>query len=70
MNCQQVAIKASTKPSYQMSLEEVEKAHVEFALQAINWNKGKAYQILGTSHPRLCRMIQQYKLNDPNEEVA
>jgi DNA-binding NtrC family response regulator len=70
MNSQQVAIKTPTKPSYQMSLEEVEKAHVEFVLQATNWHKGKACQILGTSRPRLRRMIQQYKLNNPSEEVA
>lgn len=44
------------------SLEQVEKSHIKRVLDANNWHKGKACEILGISRPRLRRMIKQYDL--------
>ena len=47
------------------SLEEVEKNHVAFVLEATAWHKGRACDILGISRPRLRRIIKQHNLVPP-----
>jgi len=52
--------------SVQMSLAEVDKAHIKRVLDATNWHKGRACDILGVSRPRLRRLIAQYGLVPPS----
>jgi transcriptional regulator with PAS, ATPase and Fis domain len=51
--------------SVQLSLAEVDKAHIKRVLDATNWHKGRACDILGVSRPRLRRLIAQYGLVPP-----
>ena len=51
----------------QMSLQEIEKAHVLRVLLHTGWHRGRACEILGTSRPRLRRLINQYDLEEPND---
>lgn len=53
------------KPLEQCSLEEMEQEHVARVLDATDWHKGRACEILGISRPRLRRMIRQYDLTPP-----
>jgi DNA-binding NtrC family response regulator len=53
------------KPLDQYSLEEMEKSHIERVLNATDWHKGKACEVLGVSRPRLRRMIRHYDLTPP-----
>lgn len=48
-----------------VSLEEKERQYVEFVLQAVEWHRGKACEILGISRPRLRRIISQHQLQPP-----
>ncbi len=48
-----------------LSLDELEKAHVEQVLAATDWHRGRACEILGVSRPRLRRMIRQFGLVPP-----
>ncbi|MEJ1377794.1 MAG: sigma-54 dependent transcriptional regulator [Candidatus Sedimenticola sp. (ex Thyasira tokunagai)] len=57
----------SDRPLEQQSLEEMEGAHIARVLEATAWHKGHACEILGTSRPRLRRMIQHYDLKPPVE---
>jgi len=43
----------------------MEQIHITRVLEACSWHKGQACDILGISHPRLRRMIKQYRLTDP-----
>ncbi len=52
-----------------MSLEEIEKAHVRRVLDTTRWHRGRACEILGISRPRLRRLINQYGLQ-PRGETA
>lgn len=52
----------------EMSLQEIEKEHVIRVLEATNWHKGKACEILGVSRPRLRRLISQYNLGEDNDK--
>ncbi|MFK5986294.1 MAG: sigma-54 dependent transcriptional regulator [Pseudomonadota bacterium] len=47
-----------------LSLQELEKLHVQRVLDASNGHKGKTCEILGVSRPRLRRLIKQYNLTD------
>ena len=47
-----------------LSLQEIEKLHIERVLQSTNGHKGKTCDILGVSRPRLRRLIKQYNLDD------
>ncbi len=47
------------------SLEEIEGAHISRVLDATDWHKGRACEILGVSRPRLRRMIRHYNLMPP-----
>ena len=55
----------TARPLEQWSLEEVTKAHISRVLEATNWHKGQACDILGISRPRLRRMINQFGLVAP-----
>ncbi len=48
------------------SLEDIEKAHVQRVLEATQWHKGNACDILGVSRPRLRRMIKHFEIFNPN----
>ena len=52
-------------PGGLMSLEAVERLHVERVLRAVDWHRGKACEVLGVSRPRLRRMMNQYGLESP-----
>ena len=56
---------ANDKPAHELSLEEVEQAHVKRVLEATQWHKGKTCEILGISRPRLRRMIKNYNITPP-----
>ncbi len=56
---------ATNRPLWQLSLEEIEAMHVIRVLNACNWHKGRACEILGVSRPRLRRMIQHHGLTPP-----
>jgi two-component system response regulator AtoC len=45
-----------------ISLEELEREHVEAILTHLHWHKGKACEILGISRPALDRKIEKYGL--------
>ncbi len=49
-----------------LSLEEVERVHVERVLAAVGWHKGRACEVLGISRPRLRRMIRDFDLQPPS----
>ncbi|MEN8191774.1 MAG: sigma-54 dependent transcriptional regulator [Bacteroidota bacterium] len=51
---------------YNMSLEEVERKHIKFVLDNINWDKRKACEILGISKPTLYSKLEKYNLK-PNK---
>ena len=51
------------------SLAEVERAHVLRVLEAVNWHKGKACELLGISRPRLRRMIRDHQIEIPTDNV-
>ncbi len=53
------------KPIEQYSLAEMEREHIARVLDATDWHKGRACEILGISRPRLRRMIHQYELTPP-----
>jgi DNA-binding NtrC family response regulator len=53
-----------------MSLRQVEKDHVLRVLQHTGWHRGRACEILGTSRPRLRRLINQYALEAPDDSVT
>jgi DNA-binding NtrC family response regulator len=57
----------SQKPTEQWSLEEMEANHIRRVLDANDWHRGKACEILGVSRPRLRRMIRQYDLLPPGD---
>ena len=46
-----------------ISLDEVEKEHIQEILLYTRWHKGKACEILGTSRPALDRKITKYGLD-------
>lgn len=45
-----------------LSLAEVEKEHIAEVLESVNWNKKKAYTILGISKPTLNSKIKDYNI--------
>ncbi len=56
---------AMEKPVTDRSLKEVEKEHISRILEANNWHRGRACEVLGVSRPRLRRMINEYGLVPP-----
>ncbi|WP_305802839.1 helix-turn-helix domain-containing protein [Thiolapillus sp.] len=53
------------KPLTARSLKDIEKEHISRILEANNWHRGKACEVLGVSRPRLRRMINEYGLVPP-----
>lgn len=53
-----------------LSLADVEKAHVARVLEATHWHKGKTCEVLGISRPRLRRLITQYGLKSSSKETG
>ncbi len=51
-----------------LSLQQVEKIHINLVLRATSGHKGKTCDILGISRPRLRRLIKQYELSDSFDE--
>ncbi len=51
-----------------MSLREVERAHILRVLQHTGWHRGRACEVLGTSRPRLRRLMSQYGLEEPEPD--
>lgn len=49
----------------EMSLEDVEREHTRKVLEATNWHRGRACEILKVSRPRLRRMMKNYGLVAP-----
>ncbi len=45
-----------------LSLEEMEKLHIESVLNSLNWDKQKAHKILGISLPTLYSKIEKYNI--------
>jgi len=65
-------IKAEQKPAEDelnhLSLQEIEKVHIQRILNSTNGHKGKTCDILGISRPKLRRLIKQYNLIEkPNQ---
>ncbi len=50
--------------SSNMSLQEIEKRHIQKVLHSTRGHKGKSCEILGVSRPRLRRLIKQYHLDE------
>jgi DNA-binding NtrC family response regulator len=50
-----------------ISLREMEKRHVRYVLDLVDWHRGRACEILEISRPRLRRMILQYDLSSPSD---
>ncbi len=45
-----------------VTLDQMEKHHVQYVLESVNWHKGQACKILKISRPRLRRLIKDYQL--------
>jgi Nif-specific regulatory protein len=45
-----------------LSLEEIERKHIEATLVATDWNKSKTAQILGIERSTLDRKIKRYDI--------
>ncbi len=54
--------KMEAQPNWDLSLQDMERVHVEQVLERTGWHKGQACEILGISRPRLQRMIVSYGL--------
>jgi len=56
-------------PNYDhnLSLEDVEKKHIKYVLDNINWDKRRACQILGISKPTLYSKLEKYNLKPMNK---
>lgn len=71
--CSRVETSSQQPSSMELgSLADMEKAHLIKVLEATNWHRGEACEILNISRPRLRRMIQDYDLMPPNnnEDLA
>jgi DNA-binding NtrC family response regulator len=63
--CPTAAAAAPERPLTELSLAEMESAHVQRILDATGWHKGRACAILGVSRPRLRRLIRDHGLTPP-----
>ncbi len=59
-----------TEDICQLSLQDIEKLHIQRVLEAADGHKGKTCEILGISRPRLRRLIKQYQLSEPPESES
>ena len=53
-----------------VSLEQAEANHVSMVLDAVEWHRGRACEILEISRPRLRRIINQHNLQPPQGIAA
>jgi len=51
-----------------MTMEEVEKIHIEHALKKLKYNRGKTAKALGITTKTLYLKMKRYKISDPNED--
>ncbi|WP_432471337.1 sigma-54-dependent transcriptional regulator [Amphritea sp. HPY] len=63
----ELAVPAAAEETASLSLQDMERYHVEQVLERTSWHRGKACEILGVSRPRLQRMIANYELTEPGE---
>ena len=63
------APEAGSFPKAWPTLAEVERSHIEKALQAFNWNKMRTARALGINVKTLYNKIRAYKLIQPMESV-
>jgi two-component system response regulator AtoC len=54
-----------TLPFESASLKNIERELIKSVLVRVSWNKSRASKILGISRPRLDRLIQKYRINNP-----
>ncbi|MFN3135081.1 MAG: sigma-54 interaction domain-containing protein [Candidatus Kryptonium sp.] len=54
-----------TLPFESASLKNLERELIKSVLVRVSWNKSRASKILGISRPRLDRLIQKYRINNP-----
>ena len=52
-----------------LSLQDIEKLHIQRVLESTKGHKGKTCDILGVSRPRLRRLIKQYNLSDDDDPI-
>lgn len=58
------------KPVTQLSLKEIDVQHVARILEATNWHRGRACEILEISRPRLRRILIEANLKAPPHAAA
>lgn len=58
---------APKQNDHMQSLEQMEGAHVKNVLDAVDWHRGQACEILGISRPRLRRIIANHHLQPPSD---
>ena len=59
-----------THSTFMRSLQDVERDQVQCVLNATQWHRGRACEILGISRPRLRRLIKQYHLESPSDALG
>ncbi|MDH3354436.1 MAG: sigma-54 dependent transcriptional regulator [Chromatiales bacterium] len=60
----------TSKPTHELTLQEMEMRHIKAVLEANSWHRGNACEVLGISRPRLRRMMQHYDIAPPNGLVT
>lgn len=60
--------KPEPKPEFKLqSLDEIEKQHILFTLDCLNWNKSKASETLGIERSTLDRKLKSYGVERPDK---
>ncbi|HJR40542.1 MAG TPA: sigma-54 dependent transcriptional regulator [Gemmatimonadaceae bacterium] len=57
-------------PDLEISLEELERRHIDAVLRAVSWHQGRAADILGISPKTLYRKIREYGFRRPSETAS
>jgi two-component system NtrC family response regulator len=52
-----------------VSLEEIERRHIDAVLQHVNWHQGRAAEILGIAAKTLYRKMRDYGLRKPKHAL-
>jgi two-component system NtrC family response regulator/two-component system response regulator AtoC len=60
----QAGSEADIKPIASLSLNEIEKRHIQLVLRSEGCNKTRAARVLGISRPKLYRKMVQYNISD------
>ena len=61
---EKIKLETNTEELNHLSIQDIEKIHIQRILDSTNGHKGKACDILGISRPKLRRLIKQYNLRD------